>query len=207
MSLKNLIDSNGNLIASEEGIFEQEKLALEIMRNTLGLSIIKNNKRFILSELELYFGGIGDKAHDWYRRNFKGQYGDGKISRTSHETAKYQAMKGPIYYFNRKGGGKHKRCDIVMGEEGVAVSFLIRAVLIDESFELVSGPNNALNAMGLTDDDLGKEVEFHDSREYVFSKGFYIEEPRLRIISGKAIGFSHGCLHDKKPWNLFLKRA
>ena len=118
----------------------------------------------------------------------------------------YQAMRGAIYYFNRKGGGKHKRCDIVIGEKGVAVSFLVRGVLIDDSFSAIKGPNNALNAIGLVDDDLGKEVVFHDTRKDVFSQGFYIKEPQMRVISGKAIGFTNDCIHDKKLWNLSIAK-
>ena len=112
--LRNLIDGNGHLMASAEEIHRQESIALDLMKNLLGCAIVKNDKLFILSELELYFGGIGDMAHDWYRRSFPEKYSDGKISRTSKETSKFQAMKGPIYYYNRLGGGKHKRCDIVV---------------------------------------------------------------------------------------------
>lgn len=204
--LRNLIDSHGNIIGSNEEIQQQELIALELMKSLLGCAIIKNDKLFILSELELYFGGIGDMAHDWYRRNFPHKYLDGKISRTSKETSKFQAMKGPIYYYNRLGGGKHKRCDIVIGDNGVAISFLVRGVILEDLKTLISGPNNALNGIGLTDDDLGKEVQIKDMREQVFSQNYVIQPPQMRVIGGKAEGFEYKDNYSKKLWNLALKK-
>lgn len=205
--LRNLIDSHGNIIGSNEDIQRQELIALDLMKNFLGCAITKNDKLFILSELELYFGGLGDMAHDWYRRSFPEKYTDGKISRTSKETSKFQAMKGPIYYYNRLGGGKHKRCDIVVGNDGVAVSFLIRGVILEDLKTLISGPNNALNAIGLTDDDLGKEVQIKDRREQVFSQDYTVQPARMRVIGGVASGFEYNDNYSKKLWNLSLKKV
>lgn len=205
--LRNLIDSHGNIIGSNEDIQSQELIALDLMKNFLGCAITKNDKLFILSELELYFGGLGDMAHDWYRRSFPEKYTDGKISRTSKETSKFQAMKGPIYYYNRLGGGKHKRCDIVIGDNGVAVSFLIRGVILEDFKTLISGPNNALKEIGLTDDDLGKEVQLKDMREQVFSQGYTIQPARMRVIGGVASGFEYKDNYSKRSWNLSLKKV
>lgn len=202
--LRNLIDGNGHLMASAEEIHRQESIALDLMKNLLGCAIVKNDKLFILSELELYFGGIGDMAHDWYRRSFPEKYSDGKISRTSKETSKFQAMKGPIYYYNRLGGGKHKRCDIVVGNDGVAVSFLIRGVILEDLKTLISGPNNALMGIGLTDEDLGKEVQLLDRREQVFSKNFTFQPPQMRVIGGIPKGFEYQDNYSKKLWNLSI---
>lgn len=204
--LKQLIDSNGLIPSGKmELAKEQEKLALEVMENFLGCTIRVNDNDFILSNMELYYGGIGDMAHDWYRSMFPQNYNN--LSRHSKNNTKAQVSRGPIYYFNQKGQGQRKRCDIVIGVEGVAVSFLIRNVL---SKELVSigkkngQPNCVLTKMGLTDQHQSQPVNLIDTRDKVLKNGYELIK-RKRFSYGKFDGFSYNCQYSEAKWNLELK--
>jgi len=114
-------------------------------------------------------------------------------------------MRGPIFYFNHfnfRDRSKRTRCDIVISNERVAVSFLMRRVLdFHNQFSIRSSTSNAIKTIGLAPSDLGKEVVIQDTRKEVFSRGFSITEPRERI-NGNSKGFDYNCRHDQKQWNL-----
>ena len=204
--LKQLIDSNGLIPSGNmELAKEQEKLALEVMENFLGCTIRVNNNDFILSNLELYYGGIGDMAHDWYRSMFPQQYIN--LSKHSKNNTKAQISRGPIYYFNQKGRGQRKRCDIVIGVEGVAVSFLIRNALNKELLSIGKKdgqPNSVLTKMGLTDEYQSQPVNLIDTRDEVLKNGYELVK-RKRFSSGKFGGFSYNCPYSEAEWNFELR--
>ena len=69
--LLKLVDENGEVpsLSSREiqsCINEAEKIA----RRMLGCTLDIRGSQFILSSLEIYYGGIGDYAHDWYRSQY-----------------------------------------------------------------------------------------------------------------------------------------
>ena len=209
-SLKQVVDHNGDPLSLEE-ISLQEELALKIMSHFIGCTLVVHGRKFILAELELYYGGIGDVAHDWYKTFYSNNLKGHKPSKTSKETAKLQANRGPIYYFNKKKNSPYKRCDIVIGGNGVAVSFLIRNVL-DENLHPFQKRfkerqvNMMIRVMNLTDDDLGEGVLINDTHEETLRKGYYISSPDKRVLNGKASGFPYSGIHDQKKWNLSLKK-
>ena len=114
LHLKQLIDQNGNLppTSFKESI-TQERLALKCMETFLGCTIVIRDKFFILSGPELYYGGIGDMAHDWFRATFPNKY----PVRTSYnkERSKIHLLNGPRIYLNQAGNSNYKRFDIVLG--------------------------------------------------------------------------------------------
>ena len=204
--LKQLVSSKGIVESHLQGeLIAQEELALDVMEYMLGCTIRVNGRDFILSSLELYYGGIGDMAHDWYRSSYSEMYS--KKSRHSAKNTEAQVSKGPVFYFNQKGNGRFKRCDIVLGDEGVAASILIRNVL-DESLKPIGNPNGqpnrVLKAMGLTDDHHLQLVDIIDTRHEVVKLGSNIRK-RKRFSSGKFDGFDYDCPFSKKAWNYTLE--
>tara|TARA_R110000868_G_scaffold117599_7_gene312177 strand:+ start:1001 stop:1642 length:642 start_codon:yes stop_codon:yes gene_type:complete len=205
--LKQLVSSDGSLFEDSSILALQETLALEVMESFLGSSILIGDQKFILSNLELYYGGIGDMAHDWYRSSFPDRYT--KKSKHSKVNTDAQISKGPIFYFNQKGQGRFKRCDIVIGNEGVAVSFLIRNVLDSnlDSLGTINGqPNVVLKKMGLTDQDHMQNVELIDTKSDVLNRGFKIQKLK-RFTNGKFNGFDYDCPFARKEWNYRLVKS
>lgn len=68
--IKNLIDGEGRFIGTihekEEAINAIEDLA----RNLLGSTLSVRGNKFIIRMLEIYYGGIGDDAQDFYRSHY-----------------------------------------------------------------------------------------------------------------------------------------
>ena len=189
----------------KEDVEKQEALALDVMESFLGCTIRVHGQDFILTNLELYYGGIGDMAHDWYRSRYQGKYT--KISKHSAGKTDAQISEGPLFYFNQKGNGNHKRCDLVVGKAGVAVSFLIRNVL-DENLEPLGTkngqPNKVLKDMGLKDSDYLQHVEIIDTRDEVLKGGYKINK-RKRYSSGFK-GFDYpDCPFARLEWNFSLE--
>jgi hypothetical protein len=204
--LMQLINIDGDVPSSKkEDVEKQEALALGVMESFLGCTMRVHGQDFILSNLELYYGGIGDMAHDWYRSSFKKQYT--KKSKHSEEKTLAQISKGPVFYFNKEGNGNYKRCDLVVGNAGVAVSFLIRNVLDKNLIPLGTKngqPNVVLKGMGLMDSDHLQNVEIIDTRDAVLKGGYTINK-RKRYSSGKFEGFDYDCPFAQKAWNFSLE--
>jgi hypothetical protein len=204
--LMQLINIDGDVPSSKkEDVNKQVDLALGVMESFLGCTIRVHGQDFILTSLELYYGGIGDMAHDWYRSSYPERYT--KKSRHSEEKTEAQISEGPLFYFNQKGNGNHKRCDLVVGKAGVAVSFLIRNVL-DENLEPLGTkngqPNKVLKDMGLKDSDYLQHVEIIDTRDEVLKGGYKINK-RKRYSSGFK-GFDYpDCPFARLEWNFSLE--
>ena len=202
--LMQLINIDGDVPSfKKEDVNKQVDLALGVMESFLGCTIRVHGQDFILTSLELYYGGIGDMAHDWYRSRYQEKYT--KISKHSAEKTHAQISEGPSFYFN--GNGLRKRCDLVVGNAGVAVSFLIRNVLDKDLIPLGTKngqPNVVLKGMGLSDDDHGEPVEIIDTRDEVLKGGYTINK-RKRYSSGKFEGFDYDCPFAQKAWNFSLE--
>ena len=203
--LMQLINIDGDVPScKKEDVEKQEALALDVMESFLGCTIRVHGQDFILTSLELYYGGIGDMAHDWYRSRYQEKYT--KISKHSAEKTHAQISEGPSFYFN--GNGLRKRCDLVVGNAGVAVSFLIRNVLDKDLIPLGTKngqPNVVLKGMELSSDsDHGKPVEIIDTRDAVLKGGYTINK-RKRYSSGKFEGFDYDCPFAQKAWNFSLE--
>lgn len=203
--LMQLVDKNGLVSAENLKLAEQnEQLAVEIVKSMLGMTIVVRNRKFILTNLELYYGGIGDFAHDWHRKFVK------KHNNIENTKAYAQLKKGPRIYLNQKGGGKHKRMDIVLGSEGVAISALVRNVA-DENGNLVGAltgaPNTTLKAMGINDQDHDKSLE-ENSGIYLVERHQKFNDPSIKIETrpraqgSDFIGFPK--YNDTKAWNFSI---
>lgn len=208
LELEHLIDSNGDVPKDKNHLIaSNESKAIGVVKSMLGMELEVRGKKFTLTNLELYYGGIGDKAHDWYRLAFP--FKCPKKSKTNRELSKTQLHLGPKFYFNQKGNGGRKRADIVLGKEGVAVSVLIRNVAdengnlvgsIDGNTQLILGP------MGVLDEDHGKLLINHESVRLLprlkHFEGNQINE-NLRYISGKGyVGFED--INDTSKWNFSI---
>ena len=151
--MKNLIDENGNFI----GDVDAKKISIQavetLAQSLLGSTLCIRNHKYIIRMLEIYYGGIGDDAHDWYRTNF--------IYKTSKykEQTEVQNKKGfRIYLSSSNVDDTYTRFDIVVGHEGVPVSFLIRSVW-DSDFNIVGAKNGSPNIVMKT---MGLEARDHD---------------------------------------------
>lgn len=169
----------------------------------IGSTLVVRGKPFILANLELYYGGIGDMGHDWHRYNFQSKRG------LSGDDIIKQVKAGPLIYISK--WGNRQRMDIVVGNEGVAISVLVRNVLSPDLVSLSdkwTGNTKLIqDRMGITREDsgkmisLGNEFELFDTHHEFVDKASDIERS-LRIQAGKAIGFNG--VHGDQLWNFTL---
>lgn len=130
--MKNLIGENGD---TKEDIKEAEQAALDVGKRLIGATLIVKNQLYIISMVELYYGGIGDNCHDWYRRKLAIEK---KKNTTSWQNAEIINSKGLRFNMKNNTHSKRNRIDIVVGNEGVPVSFLLRNLIKDYGKMLVS---------------------------------------------------------------------
>ena len=85
--------------------------------------------------LELYYGSVEDNNHDWYRY----EYPIGKSKIKISNNTNLQKEKGfQLYMKNTKYNEKNKRnrMDLVIGDEEIAISLLIRnVIIIDDKYK------------------------------------------------------------------------
>jgi hypothetical protein len=130
---------------------------LELLKYcVLGATLNVRGKKFVIRMLEIYYGSAGDYTHDWFRNNFI------KKSSKNLFRTQIQTQKGfKIYLSLANVKSRYTRLDIVVGNEGVAISFLLRSVW-GENFDIIGkkegSPNVVLNAMGIDENDHGKEI-------------------------------------------------
>jgi len=212
-AVKQLVDASGNVPADKQSEVETCIQAAEAMiQRMLGCTVFIRGKKFIFSNLELYYGGIGDEAHDWYRAKFQ------KIRGISKTNTQAQLKNGLRFYLKQLSDGESKqnRMDLVVGLEGVAISFLIRNIH-DESLNSVAdsidgNPAKILwpqkLAMRISDHGIDfnehPEIEFLDTHgEYVKSRDQIIRNKRY--ISQKGyVGFEEGPF-GQHEWNFKLE--
>ncbi|MCO4793460.1 MAG: hypothetical protein KC493_07105, partial [Bacteriovoracaceae bacterium] len=166
-AVKQLVGADGSVPSYRESEVGSCILAAEEMiQRMLGCTIVIRGKKFILSNLELYYGGIGDAAHDWHRSTFNPKQG---ISKTQIHA---QVNEGLRFYLRQKGKGGFNRMDLVVGQEGVAISFLIRNVH-DENLNSVSKDASGNPALLIREDrmnilDSDHDAHFNEHEEIEF---------------------------------------
>ena len=175
-AVKQLVDAEGLVPTEKQSEIETcIKAAEEMIQRMLGCTVVIRGKKFIFSNLELYYGGIGDEAHEWHRSTFKPKQG---ISKTQIEA---QLNQGLRFYLRQNGKGGQNRMDLVVGLEGVAISFLIRNVH-DENLQSVSKDdwgNPALlireDRMNILDEDHDSAFEDHPEIEFIDTHNQYVK--------------------------------
>jgi 3-methyladenine DNA glycosylase Mpg len=206
--LLHLIDEKGNLPSYnsqhvKKSIHEAEAIA----RRMLGCTLKVRGKKFILTNLELYYGSAGDLASDWYRSNFPNRNAK-KVSRVSSEI---QFEEGLRIYLNQKGESNYKRMDLVIGPRNVAISLLLRGA-VDETGKRVcsrlGNPNKLLKAMGIVDADHGRSFKKSGDLVFLDTHDQYVKDSsqiltNLRVIGGKATGFQN-TQFGQSLWNFSI---
>ena len=193
-SIPNLIDDAGRVTASPEEVAIALKNAEDLCKSMIGGALHVRGKTFYIRMLEVYYGGAGDDGHDWYRNHHV------------YKTSKYRArsrlqtekgMKAYLCYPDIED--TYNRMDIVMGDEGVPLSFLIRSVW-DENFQRIGeakgSPNKVMRAMGIRESDHGKEILMgspnKDKITFSFPEKEFIAKHNLVISSRKRVNLKPG---------------
>lgn len=147
-----IITETGDL--DENGLRESEQAALDVGERLIGSTLITNGKLFIISMVELYYGGIGDECHDWYRKKFLS-----KKNANSWKNIPRQEEKGLCFYSKMDRQSNWNRIDIVVGPEGVPVSFLLRNLIKEDGTLLVP---RATGGPGITAKELLHDALLHN---------------------------------------------
>lgn len=208
--IKNFI-VDGKLEEGKEEEIKSSFIAAEkLCESLLGATLKIRERKFIIRMLEIYYGSAGDYLHDWYRNRFV--Y---KKSKYKTQSA-VQSEKGfKIYLSSPNTNDSYTRLDIVVGDEGVAISFLLRSVL-DEKFIPIGNkkngsPNIVLKAMGINGNDHGVEIKIGSDLENDISielthDKIYAERKlqtvsRLRILSKKNEHANDFEKNNELKWN------
>lgn len=177
--IKTHIDDTGKLISNSEEINRSMLAAEQLAESLLGCTLNVRGKAFIIRMLEIYYGGVGDDAHDWYRTRFS--YKKSKYK----EHTSIQSLDGfRVYLSSLNVSRRYTRMDIVVGHTGVPISFLLRSVW-DSSFNLIGAkngnPNIVLNAIGISPKDHGQPIDIENTHEQIINdRGFQIKR-QIRI--------------------------
>ncbi len=158
------LDANGQIIPGRENEINQSKETVEKLCDLLLGSVLTTVKgrKYLLLGLEIYYAGIGDHAQDWY----KVKYGNGDAG-VNHAYVDIQESQGLKVYFQRTIGPQDRRVrmDIVVGNDGVPASFLIRDICdLANNTLIINKPNVALHAMGIHPNHLGEEISVNGGR-------------------------------------------
>jgi hypothetical protein len=198
--LQSHIDEFGILVKDTDKCYLASIEAAESLCNKmLGCKLIVKGKSFYLTELEIYYGGVGDKHHDWHRKRYK----ENGLKQTNFRAEVINQLGYKIYISQAKisEGNKRVRMDIVVGNAGVPISFLVRDVYT-QGIRPIPGPNIALKEMGFTVEDHGKEISTcnPDSDFYL---DFSFRIPGV-LTKGRRVGINGG-IEDE--FNLNWNRA
>lgn len=197
--LRHIVNGNGEVedMALQNHCFSEAEKALY---RTLGCTIVYKGKEFVLSNLELYYGSAGDKAHDWWK--FK----NGQIRGINKDHPPYQMETGPRIYLKSLGRGGRNRMDLVIGPQGVAISFLIRNLIKEDgswATDINKGGTGVLlkeDVLCMDDKDVGKEIELIDTHNDNITSTVVRNK---RFISGKGyVGFEAS--FPEMLWNIRL---
>lgn len=177
--LLSYIDESGSLIKDNSDykpiIDKSETLA----KSMLGCTLHVRGRNFIIRMLEIYYGGLADDAHDWYRTRFT--Y---KTSKYKEHTAIQSEEGFKIYISSFIPDDTYARFDIVAGPAGVPVSFLVRSVW-DENFQLIGAkdgsPNKVLRELGLKNEDHGTNIILGPA----IKDGIALEDTHDRVINDR----------------------
>lgn len=205
--IKNHIDDTGKLISNIEEINRSILAAEQLAESLLGCTLNVRGKAFIIRMLEIYYGGAGDDAHDWYRTRF------------SYKTSKYrehtsvQSHDGfSVYLSSLDVSDTYTRMDIVVGHTGVPISFLLRSVW-DSSFNLIGSkkgnPNIVLNALGIRSEDHGQPIDLENKNAELYLENTHeqiINDRGFQIMRQRRVNLkSEFEEKNKVQWNLYLE--
>lgn len=222
--IKNHIDFKSSQIISD--ISESVENALKLTDYLLGATLVINKKIFILNMLELYYGSVRDINHDWYRNEFNKKNKYRKIN-----YANIQKEKGfKLYFRNKNYNAKNKRnrIDLVIGNEEVAVSLLIRnaiqivdnekgvnisgkfkagtpnLVLGNIYYDKIYGHKDLVHIKNISDlneksDNLFLNNFLIDTHELFFRKNNLIIEKNKRVINKNYCGLEG--IYKNELWN------
>ena len=209
-----LIDQNGHVSINQRPLLEKPKItATNVAKRFLGTTLKVFNHSFIISSLELYYGGIGDQAHDWYRKHFLC-----KNSKIISQVNVQQLEGITIYIASNSLNSPYRRMDLVIGNEGVPCSLLIRDVIsLEASYKRSvafpnGGPCKVLKQMKIPLAFHGKKLSDFNKNEFLFldthhkyvsSKSDIIQRKRFQSQKG-FIGFKNLTLGEEE-WNFTLK--
>ena len=168
----NFIDENGKPLKGKKSEIEKSiAKAEEITKHLLGCTLVVGKEKYILSMLELYYGGVGDTEHDWFRKRFK-------VLRKKPEMIKHteiQQGKGLRIYLSSpkiNHANRHQRFDIVIGPANVAISVLVRGVLdisnsTPERIGARNGsPNTVLHALKINSKHHDQIIHLSESSKF-----------------------------------------
>lgn len=200
------IDNQGSLLIDHTECKPNIEKCEALAKAMLGCTLHIRERRFIIRMLEIYYGGLADDAHDWYR------------TRYTYKTSKYKEHTGiqseegfRVYISSLDPNDTYARFDIVVGPAGVPISFLIRSVW-DEDFNIIGAksgsPNIVLRKMLLPSDhgsvisqgnDNVSSIHLEDTHEEILSNR------KLTIKQGKRINLK-STFEEKHNvnWNFYL---
>ncbi|HSV98132.1 MAG TPA: hypothetical protein VLM75_14515 [Spirochaetota bacterium] len=206
-----IITETGDL--DENGLRDSENAALDVGERLIGSTLITNNTLYIIAMVELYYGGIGDECHDWWRKQFKAR----KNSKSWKNTPR-QMEAGLRFYSKMDRKSNWNRIDIVVGPEGVPVSFLLRNLIKEDGKLLVpratGGPG--ITAKELLHDALLKhpEIDFnppdiipgkhslHDTHDAFFNVNDIQSCRKWRCRNNNFVGLKGK--YEKSEWNISI---
>lgn len=205
--ITNCVDDKGKVISGEQDIKANIEAAEELCQRLLGCTLDIRGRQFILRMLEIYYGGIGDDAHDWYRTRF--------VYKTSKyiEQTSVQTQSGfRVYLSSMDVEDTYTRMDIVAGNSGVPISFLIRSMW-DSSFNLIGSnrgnPNIVLNAMAMKGNDHGKIIELDNKDSELFlidSHKQILKDKGLKVVRRRRVNLKSGFEEKHQiAWNFCLE--
>jgi hypothetical protein len=170
--IRNFIDENGKLLKGKKSEIEKSiAKAEEITEHLLGCTLIVGDKKYILSMLELYYGGVGDPAHDWFKKSFRAK----KKNLVMIKQTEVQKRKGLRIYLSSpkiNHANRHQRFDIVIGPANVAISVLVRGVLdisnsTPERIGARNGsPNTVLHALKINSKHHDQIIHLSESSKF-----------------------------------------
>lgn len=205
---------SGKVVGSKEEVAKSIAAAEKVAGAMLGCTLQVKQKAFVIRMVELYYGGVGDEAHDWYRNRF--------VYKTSKykDRSSVQSMDGfRVYIATDDMNDTYNRCDIVIGNEGVPVSLLIRSVWDRDHNrigEAGGSPFLVLKALGLDpshhnqpiaigDDVDRSELRLWNTQGDVLMSGYEIHRQRRKQGSGIIPG-----IEDEDwlncEWNFYLAK-
>lgn len=218
--VKQLIDEEGRIPkAWESEVSGCIEAAERLCKRMLGCTLVIRGVRFILTNLEIYYGGIGDHAHDWYRLKFP-QFYEKKARGINRNHTEAQLLAGPRIYLKQKTvtleNGKtsgRNRMDLVVGGDGVAISLLVRN-LASEDGSLVGDINGnpalilGKKGLQLTGQENGTRLGETPGFELLDTHGEYVKDSgkivrNKRFTDGGYCGFSTGPFGESE-WNFRL---
>lgn len=205
--IKNCIDEHGNLISAINDVNSSINACELLGESLLGAILNIRGKKFIIRMLEIYYGGVGDDAHDWYRSRFVYKKSGFK------DHTEIQSHDGfRVYLSSLDTKNKYTRFDIVAGPKGVPISYLVRSVW-DENFNIIGNkkgsPNIVLQAMGILSIDHGTLIEINNSEAKINIEDTHEEILRQRELTIKrSLRINLTSDFEKKNqvlWNLCLE--